>query len=278
MPQTFVINSPDGSIAEVTVFADAAALIACAADFIASSAADAIAARGSFAIALAGGNTPKPVYQRLVSAAIDWTRVQVFFGDERCVPPSDTRSNFHMAKAAMLDHVAIPAGSVHRMRGEDPPEAAAEAYAADLRNALGDDGPLDLVLLGLGQDAHTASLFPGLAAVTETRRTVMAAYVEFVGMWRLTLTPRAITRRAGPHSSCPARTRRRSCTGRCKGRASRSCCRRRPSAPRSGPRSGSSTPPPRRGCSAERKRADAAAVRACVGATWRRCRRPQPEQ
>ncbi|HME85250.1 MAG TPA: 6-phosphogluconolactonase [Roseiarcus sp.] len=192
MPQTFVINSPDGSIAEVTVFADAAALIAGAADFIASSAADAIAARGSFAIALAGGNTPKPVYQRLVSAAIDWTRVQVFFGDERCVPPSDTRSNFHMAKAAMLDHVAIPAGSVHRMRGEDPPEAAAEAYAADLRNALGDDGPLDLVLLGLGQDAHTASLFPGLAAVTETRRTVMAAYVEFVGMWRLTLTPRAI--------------------------------------------------------------------------------------
>jgi 6-phosphogluconolactonase len=192
MPQTFVVTSPDGSTAEVMVFADAAALIAGAADFIAASAADAIAARGSFAVALSGGNTPKPVYQRLVSAAIDWTRVQVFFGDERCVPPRDTRSNYHMARAALLDRVAIPAGNIHRMRGEDPPDAAAEAYAAELRNALGDDGRLDLVLLGLGQDAHTASLFPGLAAVTEAQRTVMAAYVEFVGMWRLTLTPPAI--------------------------------------------------------------------------------------
>ena len=192
MPETFVITSPDGSVAEATVFADEAALIAGAVDFIAASAAEAIAARGSFAVALSGGNTPKPVYQRLVTAGIDWTRVHVFFSDERCVPPQDTRSNCHMARAALLDHVAIPAGNVHRMRGEDPPEAAAEAYAADLRNALGDDGRLDLVLLGLGQDAHTASLFPGMAAVTETRRTVMASYVEYVGMWRLTLTPPAI--------------------------------------------------------------------------------------
>ena len=192
MPQTFTIASPDGAVAEATVFVDFAALIAGTADFIAASAAEAIAARGAFAIALSGGNTPKPVYQRLASAAIDWTRVQVFFGDERCVPPRDTRSNYHMARAALLDRVAIPAGNVHRMRGEDPPEAAAEAYAAELRSALGDDGRLDLVLLGLGQDAHTASLFPGLAAVTETQRAVMACYVEFVGMWRLTLTPPTI--------------------------------------------------------------------------------------
>ena len=118
--------------------------------------------------------------------------MHVFFSDERCVPPRDTRSNYNMARAALLDHVAIPAENIHRMRGEDPPEAAAEAYAAELRNALGDDGRLDLVLLGLGQDAHTASLFPGLAAVTEKQRTVMASYVEFVGMWRLTLTPPTI--------------------------------------------------------------------------------------
>ncbi len=192
MPETFVITSPDGSVAEAIVFADEAALIAGAADFIVASATEAIAARGAFAVALSGGNTPKPVYQRLVSAAIDWTRVRVFFSDERCVPPLDTRSNYHMARAALLGHVPIPAGNLHRMRGEDPPEAAAEAYAVELRNALGDDGRLDLVLLGLGQDAHTASLFPGLAAVTETQRTVMASYVEYVGMWRLTLTPPAI--------------------------------------------------------------------------------------
>ena len=192
MPETFVIQSPDGAVAEAIVFVDEGSLIAGAADFIAASAMEAIAAHGSFAVALSGGNTPKPVYQRLASAAIDWTRVHVFFSDERCVPPRDTRSNCHMARAALLDHVKIPAGNVHRMRGEDPPEAAAEAYAADLRSALGDDGRLDLVLLGLGQDAHTASLFPGLAAVTETERTVMASYVEYVGMWRLTMTPRAI--------------------------------------------------------------------------------------
>ncbi len=192
MPETFVITSPDGSVAEAIVFADEAALIAGAADFIVASATEAIAARGAFAVALSGGNTPKPVYQRLVSAAIDWTRVRVFFSDERCVPPLDTRSNYHMARAALLGHVPIPAGNLHRMRGEDPPEAAAEAYAVELRNALGDDGRLDLVLLGLGQDAHTASLFPGLAAVTETQRTVMASYVEYVGMWRLTLTPPTI--------------------------------------------------------------------------------------
>ncbi len=192
MPGTFSLAAPDGSLVEAIVYADLSTLIAGAADFVAESAAEAIAARGSFNIALSGGNTPRPVYQRLASAAIDWTRVRVFFGDERCVPPQDARSNYHMARAALFDQVAIPAENVHRMRGEDPPEAAAEAYAVELRNALGEGGRLDLVLLGLGHDAHTASLFPGLAAVTETRRAVMAAYVEFVGMWRLTLTPPTI--------------------------------------------------------------------------------------
>jgi len=189
MPDTISFAAPDGSLAEAIVYSDLSTLIAGAADFVAESAAEAIAARGSFNTALSGGNTPRPVYQRLASVAIDWTRVHVFFGDERCVPPGDARSNYHMARAALLDHVAIPPENVHRMRGEDPPETAAEAYAVELRNALGDGGRLDLVLLGLGHDGHTASLFPGLAAVTETRRTVMAAYVEFVGMWRLTLTP-----------------------------------------------------------------------------------------
>ena len=192
MPDTISIAAPDGSLAEAIVYADLSTLIAGAAEFVAELAAEAIAARGSFNVALSGGNTPRPVYQRLALVAIDWTRVHVFFGDERCVPPRDARSNYHMARAALLDHVAIPPENVHRMRGEDPPEAAADTYAVELSNALGDSGRLDLVLLGLGHDGHTASLFPGLAAVTETRRTVMEAYVEFVGMWRLTLTPPTI--------------------------------------------------------------------------------------
>ena len=192
MPDTISLAAPDGSLAEVIVYADLSTLIDGAAGLVEESAAEAIAARGSFNVALSGGNTPRPVYQRLATATIDWTRVHVFFGDERCVPPRDARSNYHMARAALLDHVAIPPENVHRMRGEDPPDAAAEAYAVELRNALGEGGRLDLVLLGLGHDAHTASLFPGLAAVTETRRAVMEAYVEFVGMWRLTLTPPTI--------------------------------------------------------------------------------------
>jgi 6-phosphogluconolactonase len=192
MSETMSIAAPDGSTAEAIVYPDFASLISGAADTIAASAAEAIGERGRFTIALSGGNTPRPVYQRLASAAIDWPRVHVFFGDERCVSPRDARSNYHMAKVALLDRVPIPSQQVHRMRGEDPPEAAADAYAVDLRRALGEDSRLDFVLLGLGHDAHTASLFPGLAAVTEKRRTVMESYVEFVGMWRLSLTPVAI--------------------------------------------------------------------------------------
>ncbi|MGA9850831.1 MAG: 6-phosphogluconolactonase [Roseiarcus sp.] len=189
MPDFATIKGPDGSLAEAMIYADLPALIAGAADFIATLAREAIAARGRFTIALSGGNTPKPAYERLASISLDWSRVHVVFGDERCVPPDDPRSNYHMAKAALLDRVPIPARNVLRMRGEDPPEEAATSYAEELRADLGDDGRIDLVLLGLGDNGHTASLFPGLAVVTETSRTVMACYVEVVGMWRLTLTP-----------------------------------------------------------------------------------------
>jgi 6-phosphogluconolactonase len=194
MPENAIlISAPDGSAAEAIVYPDSSALIAGAADFIVAEAARAIAERGRFAIALSGGSTPKPVYERLAaSPRVDWTRVHLFFGDERCVPPDDSRSNYHMAKMALIDRIEIPKENVHRMRGEDDPEAAADAYAEELRSVLGERGRLDLVLLGLGDNGHTASLFPGLAAVTETKRTVMAAYVEVVGMWRLTMTPPVI--------------------------------------------------------------------------------------
>lgn len=192
MSEKLSIVAADGSAAEAIAFPDFASLISGASDFVAAAAAEAIAERGRFTIALSGGNTPRPVYQRLASASLDWSKLHVFFGDERCVSPRDARSNYHMAKLALLDRVPVPYENVLRMRGEDPPETAAESYAFDMRKALGDDGRLDLVLLGLGHDGHTASLFPGLAAVTEARRTVMASYVEFVGMWRLSLTPVAI--------------------------------------------------------------------------------------
>jgi 6-phosphogluconolactonase len=185
-----LISGPDGAAAEAVIYPDVSALIAGAADFIREEAIEAVAQRGRFAVALSGGNTPKPIYERLAKAAgIDWTRVQIFFGDERCVPPEDQRSNYNMAKAALLDHARIPPANVHRMRGEKEPETAAADYAGVLKSALGTDGRLDLVLLGLGDNGHTASLFPGLAVVTEANRTVMALYVEVVGMWRLTLTP-----------------------------------------------------------------------------------------
>ena len=184
--------APDGALAEAVVYPDGPSLVAAAAGLVVERANEAIAARGKFSIALSGGNTPKPVYARLASARLDWSRVHVYFGDERCVPPDDLLSNYRMAKEALLDRIAIPPANVRRMRGENPPEAAAAQYEEALRSGLGADGRLDLVLLGLGDDGHTASLFPGLAAVTETQRWVFASYVEAAGRWRISLTPPVI--------------------------------------------------------------------------------------
>jgi 6-phosphogluconolactonase len=178
---------------DVTVHEDNAALVSGTAEYIAARATAAIAARGRATLVLSGGSTPGPIYERLATiGGIDWGRVHVFFSDERCVPPDDTRSNYHMARVTLLDRVAIPPANIHRIAGEDEPDDAAAAYADDLRRALGEDLRFDLVLLGLGDNGHTASLFPGLAAVTEAVRTVAASYVEVVEMWRITLTPPAI--------------------------------------------------------------------------------------
>ncbi len=183
------ISAPDGATAELAIFADKAALVNGAAAFIAEQAAEAISRRGRFTFALSGGDTPKPVYERLATlGGVDWRRAEVFFGDERCVPQDDPRSNFAMAKAALLDRVDVPSRNVHRIRGEDPPRVAAESYAAELGKMLGEDGRLDLILLGLGENGHTASLFPGLAALEDQRHAVAAAYVEVAEMWRVTMT------------------------------------------------------------------------------------------
>jgi 6-phosphogluconolactonase len=176
----------------VTIVPDLAALVKAAADEFVSAAAAAVSERGRFTVALSGGSTPKPVYERLATpeyaGRVDWSATHVLWGDERCVPPDDERSNFRMADEALLAHVPIPEGNVHRMRGEDPPEAAAAGYEAELRALLGAD-PIDLVHLGMGDNGHTASLFPGLPGVSEREHLVLAQYVEVVGMWRLTMTP-----------------------------------------------------------------------------------------
>ncbi len=174
--------------------ADRAALARTAAEEVVQRAARAVEERGAFALALAGGSTPRALYQLLADPAapyrgrIPWAAVDVFFGDERAVPPDDAQSNYGMARAALLDHV--PVGSVHRIHGERGAPAAASSYQADLLAHFGAGGTpaLDLVLLGLGTDGHTASLFPGSPALRERRRWVVDAPGPPPSTERITLT------------------------------------------------------------------------------------------
>jgi len=144
-------------------------------------------------IALSGGSTPKRFHELLAEAeGIDWSRVHVFWGDERMVPPDDEQSNFRMAKETLLDKVGIPAVQIHRMRGELDPGEAADEYERALRESFGVEPPdvprLDLNILGVGADGHTASLFPGTTALDERERWVVANHVPQQGAWRVTLT------------------------------------------------------------------------------------------
>ena len=154
--------------------------------------AESIAQRGRFTIALAGGSTPAALYDLLasppLSAEIDWARWHVFWSDERCVLPDHPDSNYGMATRTLLDHVPIPPSHVHRMRGEAEPEHAAAGYERTLHEALAPHGRLDLALLGVGDDGHTASLFPGTSALTETDRLVVANWVPHLDAYRITLT------------------------------------------------------------------------------------------
>jgi 6-phosphogluconolactonase len=181
---------------DIQVFAGLDALADAAARRFVDTARAAIAARGRFIVCISGGVTPRPLYERLARVSgdvLEWSRVHVFWTDERCVAPDDDRSNYRMAREAWLDHVAIPPANVHRLRGEIDPREAAALYEEELRAF-----PIaDSILLGLGEDGHTASLFPHSAALAGDRdreRSVRAAYVPAVAMWRLTLTPAFINR------------------------------------------------------------------------------------
>lgn len=151
------------SAGRVEVFADAKALADAAAAMVAAEISASIDARGRCVMALAGGATPRATYQRLAAHRdVDWERVHVVWGDERCVPADHPASNYRMAREALLDQVPIPATNVHRLHGEAPPPFEAIRYDAVLHGLLG-TSPLDLVILGLGADGHTASLFPDAA-------------------------------------------------------------------------------------------------------------------
>jgi 6-phosphogluconolactonase len=189
----------------VEVYPDAERLAGATAEHFVSLAREAIASQGRFAVALAGGSTPRAAYALLardtLATRLDWSRVHVFWGDERCVPPDHADSNYRMARQALLDHVPLPAENVHRMRGELEPAQAAAEYEQSLRaffTSVSRDqtaeppARFDLILLGMGDDGHTASLFPGTAAIREQTRWVMAHFVEKLDAWRITLTPAAI--------------------------------------------------------------------------------------
>src|ERR1051326_6588109 len=171
----------------IRVLPDAAALADAAARHIVGLGQAAIDARGAFSIALSGGSTPRELHRRLANAPLvsqlDWPRVHVFFGDERCVPPDHPDSNYRMASETLLSHVPVLDAHVHRMRGEIPPEEGAVEYEQELRAFFAGEPPrLDLILLGMGDNGHTASLFPGLQAVHEQTRWVVAEDVAEVGM------------------------------------------------------------------------------------------------
>lgn len=174
------------------VFDDIYNLSRCAALLVADAARQAVQERGRFSIALSGGATPASLFGLLSQPEwcerVPWQATHVFWADERCVPPDHPDSNYRMAHALLLSRLAVPPAKVHRMAGEIEPHLAAERYEDTLRNALGDPPVLDLVLLGMGADGHTASLFPGTEALRETVRLVAANFVPRLDAWRLTLT------------------------------------------------------------------------------------------
>ena len=165
-----------------------------AAEFILGKARAALAQRGEFRVALSGGNTPRPIFAEFGRIARDlpWERVRFTFGDERCVPPNESESNFRMAREALFEPQLIPEQSIMRLRGEIDPQLAAQEYEDALALLATQHGETiyrhDLMLLGMGDDGHTASLFPGTAALDEQVRRVVANYVPKMEAWRLTMT------------------------------------------------------------------------------------------
>lgn len=178
--------------AEIRIVADPAALAKSACDEIAHAILAAVGEHGRCDLVLCGGSTPRRTHELLAAVDLPWDKVHIFFGDERCVPPEHEDSNWRMARETLIQRARIPDAHVHRISGERDPEDA----ASDAENVIqehfglrpGEMPRFDVVLLGMGADGHTASLFPGSNALEESTRLVVANHVEKLGAWRVTMT------------------------------------------------------------------------------------------
>jgi 6-phosphogluconolactonase len=177
----------------IRIFNDLESLSLATAERFSELANKAVASQGRFSVALSGGHTPQRLYEILAKQPfqdkVPWESIHIFWGDERCVPPNDPRSNILMAHKILLDQVPIPNIHIHPIRGHLPPALAAIDYENELRDFFGELPPIfDLILLGLGDNAHTASLFPHTSALDETERWVSEVYVAEQKLFRVTLT------------------------------------------------------------------------------------------
>ncbi len=180
----------------IVIYPDVDTLSREAAGYIVRIASESIVTRGRFSIALSGGTTPRKAYGLLGSepyrSQVDWALVDIFWGDERCVPPDSPDSNYRMAQEALLGNIPIPANQVHRMPADQPDRnAASQAYTLEMQRAFGTNGipQFDLIQLGMGPEGHTASLFPHQASLHEQQRLVMPVSVPKPPPDRLTFTP-----------------------------------------------------------------------------------------
>jgi 6-phosphogluconolactonase len=191
---------PTGKLLKIKYYVepDPAALARRVAQYFVEMAGEAVEAKGRARIAISGGNTPKAAFELLADPAqpwrgrMPWEALEIYWVDERCVPPDNAASNYRMTRESLLDKVPLRSEQIHRIEGELEPEAAADRYESELRNSFrleGAESPrFDLVALGLGADGHTASLFPRTEAIHEISRLVTANHVPQMDAWRITLT------------------------------------------------------------------------------------------
>jgi 6-phosphogluconolactonase len=187
---------------ELRLYDDAGQLAGAAAELFIKAASDSISARGRFRVALSGGSTPRRMYKLLATTALSgrvaWDRVDAFFGDERYLPSDDPDSNYRMTDEALLRHIPVAPGNIHRVRTEiSPPRAAAAAYEHEIRECFAEAQAVpqfDLIYLGIGTNGHTASLFPHSPALKEHSRLVLADWVPEVKNWRISMSAPLLNR------------------------------------------------------------------------------------